>query len=99
MNDGCRNRRYARAIVLAEKFECNTCMIEKTIWQDEKDFTLDVPVNLQIDWVHEKGKKSDVPDVNLFASKNKESRKVIVSPANTWYSAMKPLFVNENGIK
>ena len=30
MNDGCRNIRYARAIALAEKFERNTRMIEKT---------------------------------------------------------------------
>ena len=40
MNDRCRNRRYARATALAEKFERNTLMIEKTVWQDEKDFTL-----------------------------------------------------------
>ena len=46
MNDGCRNRRYARAIALAEKFERNSRMVEKTVWQDEKDFTLDVPLNL-----------------------------------------------------
>ena len=55
MNDGCCNRRYARAIALAEKFERNTCMIEKTVWQDEKDFTLNVPVNLQNDRVYGKG--------------------------------------------
>ena len=41
MNDGCRT------IALTEKIECNTHMIEKTIWQDGKDFTLDVPVNLK----------------------------------------------------
>ena len=56
MNDGCRNRRYARAIALAEKFECNTRMVEKTVWQDEKDFILDVPVNLQNAWVYGKEK-------------------------------------------
>ena len=50
----CRNRRYARAITLAEKFERNTRMTEKTVWQDEKDFTLDVPVNLQNDRVYGK---------------------------------------------
>ena len=55
MNQGCRNRRYARAIT-AQKFEGNTCMIEKTIWEDEKDFTLDVSVNLQNDWVYRKEK-------------------------------------------
>ena len=57
MNDGCRYRRYARAIALAEKFERNTRMIEKAVWQNEKDFTLDVPVNLQNDRVYGKGKK------------------------------------------
>ena len=36
MNGGCRNRRHARAIALAEKFELNARMIEKTVWQDEK---------------------------------------------------------------
>ena len=55
MNQGCRNRRYARAIT-TQKFEGNTCMIEKTIWEDEKDFTLDVSVNLQNDWVYRKEK-------------------------------------------
>ena len=56
MNDGSRNRSYARAIALAEKFERNDRMIEKTVWQDEKCFTLDVPVNLQNDWDMEKEK-------------------------------------------
>ena len=51
-------------MALAEKFECNTRMTEKTAWQDEKGFTLDVPVNLQNEWVHGKGKKADVPDEN-----------------------------------
>ena len=32
-------------------------MIEKTVWQDEKDFTLDAPVNSQNDRVYGKGKK------------------------------------------
>ena len=99
MNDGCCNRRYARAIALAKKFERNTRLIEKTVWQDEKDFTLDVPVNLQNDRVYGKGKKSDVPDENLFASTNKMSRKVMVSAAISWYGATKLFFVNENGIK
>ena len=55
MNQGCRNRRYTRAIT-AQKFEGHTCMTEKTVRQDEKDFTLDVSVNLQNDWVYRKDK-------------------------------------------
>ena len=70
-------------------------MIAKTVWQDERDFTLDV----QNDRVYGKGKQSDVPDENLFASTNKMSRKVMVSTAISQYSATKPFFVNENGIK
>ena len=69
MNDGCRNRRYDCTIALAEKFECNTHMIEKTVQQDEKDFTLDVAVNLENDRVYGKGRKSDVPDENLLRSR------------------------------
>ena len=46
VSDGCSNRRYARTIALAEKFERNSHMIEKRVLQDEKDFTFDIPVNL-----------------------------------------------------
>ena len=74
-------------------------MTEKTVWQDEKDFTLDVPVNLQNDRVYGKGKESDVQDENFFVSTKKMSRKVMISAAISWYGAKKPFFVNENGIK
>ena len=99
MNDECRNGRYTRAIALVEKFERNTPMIEKTLWQDEKDFTLGVPVYLQNDRVYGKGKKTDVPDENLFASTSKMSKKVMVSAAISWHGATNPFSVNENGIK
>ena len=97
--NGYRNRRYACAITLAEKFERNTRMIEKIVWQDEKDITLDVPVNLRNDRVHVTGKEIDVPDENLFASTNKISRKVMVLTAVSWYGTTKPFFVNEDSIK
>ena len=74
MNYGCRNRRYACAIVLAI----------------EKDCTFDVPVNLQNDRVYGKEKKTDIPDENLSASTNKMSRKLMVSAAISWYGATKP---------
>ena len=67
-------------------------MTEKTVWQDEKDFTGDVPVNLQNNRVYGKGKKFDVPDENLFASTNKMSSKVMVSAAISSYGATKPFF-------
>ena len=38
------------------------------VWQDGKDFTLEVTVNLQNDHVYAKGKKTDIPDENLLSS-------------------------------
>ena len=34
------------------------------VWQDEKDFTLELPANLQNDRVYVKGKEIAVPDEN-----------------------------------
>ena len=51
MSEGTRNRRETRAASLRGRFGSNTRMIEQTVWQDEKDFTLEVPVNLQKDRV------------------------------------------------
>ena len=56
MNHECRNRRYARAITLAQRFEGKTCMTEKRVWQDGKDFNLDFSINLKNDWVYGKEK-------------------------------------------
>ena len=73
--------------------------MEKTVWKDEKDLTLDVPVNLQNDSVYGKGNKSDIPDKNLLISTNKMSKKFMVSAAISWYGVNKPFFVNNNCIK
>ena len=74
-------------------------MTEKTVWQEEKYFTLEVPVNLQNDRVYEKGKKSDDPNENLFASTKKISRKAMVSTVISQNGATKPFSVDENDIK
>ena len=47
------------------------------VWQDEKDFTLEVPVNLQSNPAHGKGKKSDIPGENLLSLRNTMSKKVM----------------------
>ena len=66
MSEGTRNRRETRACSLRERFGGNTSMIKKTVWEDEKDFTLEVPVNLQNYRVCGKGQKSDIPDENVL---------------------------------
>ena len=47
MSEGTRNRRETRAGPLRERSESSMRMIEKTVWQDEKDFILEVLVNLR----------------------------------------------------
>ena len=74
-------------------------MIKITVWQDEKDFTLEIPVNLQDDRVYGKGKKSDIPNENLLSSTNKMSKNVMVSAAISWYGVTNLFFVNNNVIK
>ena len=81
MSEGTRNRRDTRAGSLREIFESNTRMIKKTVWQDEKDFTLEVPVNLQNNRVYGKGKKPDILNENLLSSTKKMSKQVMISAA------------------
>ena len=47
MSERTRNRRENGTGCLGERFESNIHLIEKTVCQDEKDFTLEVPVNLR----------------------------------------------------
>ena len=47
MSEETQNRRENRAGPLRERSESNMRMIEKTVWQDEKDFILEVLVNLR----------------------------------------------------
>ena len=46
-----------------------------------------------------KGQKKDVPDKNLSHQTNRQSVKVMVSVALTWFGVTKPLFVNKKGLK
>ena len=99
MNEGTRTRRVERATKLIAKFSKNPRMIERVIWQDEKDFPLDLPVNPQNDRVYHKGKKVDVPDENLNKGTKRLTKKVMVSAALSWYGATEPFFVTDKGLK
>ena len=92
MSEGSWNRRETRAGSLRERFESNIRMIEKTVWQDEKNFSPERPVNLQNDRTYAKGKKSDIPDENLLSSTNMMSKKVMVSVAISCYGVNKTFF-------
>ena len=94
MNNGTRERRAIRSGNLAERFDRNPRLVEKFAYQDEKDFTLEVPTNIQNNRVYLQGKKDQVPDENLFHQKNKQSIKVMVSACLTCNGATKPILVN-----
>ena len=74
MTEGTRERRTTRSRTLADGFEKNLRLIEKCVFQDEKDFTLKVPTNAQNNRVYCKGNKRDVPVKNLFHQTNRQSK-------------------------
>ena len=98
VSEGTRKRRTERSGALAERFS-NKRSVEKCVFQDEKDFTLDVPINHQNSRVYGKGKKADVSDKRLYHEKNRQSVKVMVSACVTWHGATKPFFVTNNNVK
>jgi len=52
---------------------------ENGVWQDEKDFTLDVPLNSQNNRVYGVHSKLNIQDNRLFHHTNWQSKKVMVS--------------------
>ena len=46
MSSDMQERQTKRIGALADKSR-KSCSVEKCVWQDEKDFTLDVPLNSQ----------------------------------------------------
>ena len=99
MSETSRERRTVRAGKLADRFERNPLLIEKCVFKDEKDFTLEVPLNPQNNRVYYKGEKKDVPQENLCHQSNRQSKKVMVSACLSWNGATKPFFVNNEGVK
>ena len=69
------------------------------MWQAEKDFTLEIPLNHKDSRVYGKNRKGDISDDRLFHNTNRQSQKVMVSACITWYGATKPFFVNNKGLK
>ena len=68
LDDNGRKRRTDRVKSLSEKFD-NPRRIERAVFQDEKDFPLNTPMNRQNNRVYYKGKKGDVPSKNLYAER------------------------------
>ena len=76
--------------------ETDPRMIEHTVFQDEDDFPLQIPINSQNDRVCFKVRKKDAPNKSFSHQTNRQSNvKVIVSAALTRFVVIKPRFVNK----
>ena len=94
MSSGTQERRTKRAGALADRFR-KSRSVEKCVWQGEKDFTFDVPLNSQNSRVFGFENKDNIQDNSFSHHTNRQSKKVMVSACVTWKSATKPFFVNE----
>ena len=68
-------------------------------FQDEKDFTLQVPKNTQNDRIYIKGKKADVSAKRLYHGRNKFSKKIMVSCVVCYEGVSQPFFMNPEKTK
>ena len=78
MSSGTKERQTKRAGALADRFR-KIRFVEKCEWQDEKDFSLDVPLNSQNSRVYGFYNKNNIQDTCLFHRTNQQSKKAIVS--------------------
>ena len=69
------------------------------MFQDEKDFSLQVPTKRQNNRVYFNGPKKDVQPERLYSEGNKFSEKVMVSTLITWKGVSQPFFIGGNVIK
>ena len=100
--DGTRDRSTIRSGKLVEHFDFKnyqSSLVEKFAFQDKKEFTGEIPTIIPNQRVYFKGNKDQALDEDLFRQANKQSVKVMVSVCLTWNGAIKPLFVNECGVK
>ena len=76
MNSACRKRRAERAGKLLQRFSIHS--LPRLVFQDEKDFSLQVPTNRQNNRVYFNGPKKDVQPERLYSEGNKFLKKVMV---------------------
>ena len=73
MAKGCKQRRVEKSALLAKQFSEHS--LRRFIFQDEKDFPLQISTNLQNNRVYFSGSKSDINPNRLFHEGNKFTKK------------------------
>ena len=97
MNSACHKRRDKCAGKLLQCFSIHS--LPWIVFQDEKDFSLQVPTNRQNNRVYFNGPKKEVQSECLCSEENKFSKKVMVSTVIPWKGVSQPFFIGGNGIK
>ena len=98
MNSACHKKRRAeRAEKLLQRFSIHS--LRQLVFQDEKDFYLQLPTNHQNNRVFFNGPKKGVQPERLYSEGNKFLKKVMVSTVIAWKDVSQPFFIGGNGIK
>ena len=97
IEEGSRQRRILRSQSLLESF--NQDDVTLMCFEDEKDFTIQLPRNRQNDRLYTAGLKRDVNPDRLFHKSNKFSEKLMVSCVVSYNGISNPFFVNPQAIK
>ena len=98
MNSACHKKRRAeRAEKLLQRFSIHS--LRQLVFQDEKDFYLQLPTNHQNNRVFFNGPKKGVQPERLYSEGNKFLKKVMVSTVITWKGVSQTFFICGNGIK
>lgn len=97
MSDKVKQKRKSRARHLYQKI--GNAEVQSVVFTDEKDFTLEVPINPQNNRVYGSGKKSDVPPTRLYHEKSRFSKKVMVSAGVSYSGKTKIFFLETENAK
>ena len=81
MNSACRKRRAERAGKLLQHFSIYS--LPRLVFQNEKDFSIQLPTNHQNDRVYFNGPRKNVQPEYLYSEGNKVSKKLVLSAVIT----------------
>ena len=97
ISEAALQRRVTRARALLRNYSDED--VKNMCFQDEKDFTLQVPKNTQNNRIYIKGKKADVSAKRLYHGRNKFSKKIMVSSVVCYEGVLQPFFMNPEKTK
>ena len=86
-----KQKRKTRSRKLLDKFSRDE--VKRIVFTDEKDFSLEIPINKKNDVVYG-AKKSDIPLSRLYHEENRFSKKVMVSAGVSWNGKTRIHFIN-----